>query len=258
MPPNRIDGGPQGAARYALLNMPEPVAAADADFNRAITLAEFRQAALDRFQLLDKKHAGHADAWRSWKRCGRACLPAKPKNDAQEQHSRIGSPLPPASVISRSATRNDKRRLDAHVCLLLLDRSQPQPLRRSAASQPIAVTGHAWARLFISPMGEPFRRATADEDRLADWFAQADRNHDGMLTVDEMQRTPTASSPRSTPTTTARSIPTRSTHYERGHRVRTSRSVAHVAPTAEADAPREAVAAIAAAVRHDWSRRQVG
>ena len=45
--------GLQGAARYGLLNMPEPVAAADADFNRGVTLKEFRQAAIDRFQLLD-------------------------------------------------------------------------------------------------------------------------------------------------------------------------------------------------------------
>ena len=39
---------------------------------------------------------------------------------------------------------------------------------------------------FISPMGEPFRARQGD-DALADWFAQADRNHDGCLTVDEMQ-----------------------------------------------------------------------
>ena len=50
--------GLQGAARYGLLNMPEPVAAADADFNRAISRAEFEQAALDRFQLLDTGHRG--------------------------------------------------------------------------------------------------------------------------------------------------------------------------------------------------------
>ena len=44
---NTIDGyrfdGLQGAARYGLLNIPQPVAGADADFNRAITLDEFRQ-----------------------------------------------------------------------------------------------------------------------------------------------------------------------------------------------------------------------
>src|SRR5689334_24959601 len=49
-----MDYGAQGAARYALLNMPEPVSAADADLNRAVTLQEFKQAAVDRFQLLDK------------------------------------------------------------------------------------------------------------------------------------------------------------------------------------------------------------
>jgi hypothetical protein len=51
-------GALQGAARYALLNIPEPVAAADSDFNRLISRAEFRQAALARFELLDSAHRG--------------------------------------------------------------------------------------------------------------------------------------------------------------------------------------------------------
>jgi hypothetical protein len=51
--------------------------------------------------------------------------------------------------------------------------------------EPIVVKGHAWAP-FISPMGEPFRARTIDDDTLARWFAQADRNHDGALTADEM------------------------------------------------------------------------
>ena len=42
-------------------------------------------------------------------------------------------------------------------------------------------------RPFISPMGEPFRPETRDQSGLALWFAQADRNHDGQLTLDEMQ-----------------------------------------------------------------------
>ena len=41
-------------------------------------------------------------------------------------------------------------------------------------------------RLFISPMGEPFYGRTAGEDGLVVWFQQADRNRDGMITVDEM------------------------------------------------------------------------
>lgn len=49
---------PEGASRYALLDMPQPVAAADADFNRAVTRAEFEAAAAERFQLLDKNHDG--------------------------------------------------------------------------------------------------------------------------------------------------------------------------------------------------------
>lgn len=40
-------------------------------------------------------------------------------------------------------------------------------------------------RLFISPMGESFLNSRGG-DALADWFAQADGNHDGVLTLDEM------------------------------------------------------------------------
>jgi Ca2+-binding EF-hand superfamily protein len=55
----------------------------------------------------------------------------------------------------------------------------------AAPTDPIFVKGHAWAP-FISPMGEPFRARTVDDDTLTKWFAQADRNHDGSLTSDEM------------------------------------------------------------------------
>jgi Ca2+-binding EF-hand superfamily protein len=60
------------------------------------------------------------------------------------------------------------------------------PILAVAADAPVVVTGHAWAP-FISPMGEPFRAHTAADDTLADWFARADRNRDGALTVDELQ-----------------------------------------------------------------------
>ena len=84
--------GLQGGARYALLNIPEPVAAADADFNRGITLNEFRQAAAARFQLLDSG------------RHGRLTLPelqalrfalrgSKERKGAAD--TRHGTPLPP-------------------------------------------------------------------------------------------------------------------------------------------------------------------
>ena len=77
-----LDHGPQGGARYALLNIPEPVAAADADFNRAITLSEFRQAAAARFQLLDRSRIGLACRCSSWKRP--AC-PRVPREDADRR-----------------------------------------------------------------------------------------------------------------------------------------------------------------------------
>lgn len=47
-----------GARPVSLLDLPEPVAAADANFNRGVSLAEFRQAAGQRFLLLDANHDG--------------------------------------------------------------------------------------------------------------------------------------------------------------------------------------------------------
>jgi hypothetical protein len=41
--------------------------------------------------------------------------------------------------------------------------------------------------MFISPMGEPFRPKSRDDDTLADWFGAADKNQDGRLTIEEMQ-----------------------------------------------------------------------
>lgn len=90
-----IGGALQGAARYSLLNIPEPVAAADTDFNRAITLEEFRQAAIERFQMLDTAHQG---------RLTLAQLEAMPhapdvsrrraKRNDNAPDKRIGNPLP--------------------------------------------------------------------------------------------------------------------------------------------------------------------
>lgn len=90
-----IGGALQGAARYSLLNMPEPVAAADADFNRAITLEEFRAAAVERFQLLDKAHQGKLTLAQL------EAMPHAPKiEQARRRHddnatdARLGNPLP--------------------------------------------------------------------------------------------------------------------------------------------------------------------
>ena len=90
-----IRGELQGAARYALLNIPEPVAAADTDFNRAITLDEFRQAALGRFQLLDTARRGSLTLVQL------EAMPHAPSADRKRQKwdkdsadPRIGNPLP--------------------------------------------------------------------------------------------------------------------------------------------------------------------
>ena len=86
--------GLQGAARYALPNIPQPVASADADFNRLITLDEFREAASQRFKLLDGDRLGRLTLAEL-----EARLPNRPKGrrarpgkDARD--SRIGLPLP--------------------------------------------------------------------------------------------------------------------------------------------------------------------
>jgi hypothetical protein len=46
--------------------------------------------------------------------------------------------------------------------------------------------GRGGGRSFMSPMGETFSAETAGEDGLIAWFRQADRNHDGSVTADEM------------------------------------------------------------------------
>src|SRR6185369_7859184 len=74
---------------------------------------------------------------------------------------------------------------DIMILSLLLLASAQTP---AAASPPApATSSRHWTRMFISPMGEPFRPKSRDDDTLADWFAQADKNHDGRLTLDEMQ-----------------------------------------------------------------------
>lgn len=47
-----------GAGRFAQLNIPEPVSSADADYDRGVSLQEFRATAAARFALLDASHAG--------------------------------------------------------------------------------------------------------------------------------------------------------------------------------------------------------
>jgi hypothetical protein len=95
---DRYDGyrsdGLQGAARYGLLNIPQPVTSADADFNRLVTLTEFRQAAAYRFKLLNGKGQGRIALAELEERLpsrpkGRQ---ARPRKDALD--TRIGLPLP--------------------------------------------------------------------------------------------------------------------------------------------------------------------
>lgn len=89
--------GLQGAARYGILNIPQPVASADADFNRAVTLAEFKQAAGYRFTLLDSSGQGRIGLPELVDR-----LPVRPKGKRakpgkKDLDTRVGSSLPEGS-----------------------------------------------------------------------------------------------------------------------------------------------------------------
>lgn len=56
--PAPLFGGVMGAGRFGLLDIPNPIAAADADFNRGTSRAEFATAANEWFGRIDKAKAG--------------------------------------------------------------------------------------------------------------------------------------------------------------------------------------------------------
>ncbi|MBV9931653.1 MAG: EF-hand domain-containing protein [Alphaproteobacteria bacterium] len=57
----------------------------------------------------------------------------------------------------------------------------------AAAQPPEGFRGRPHGSLFLSPMGEPFRSDDPTHDLVGDWFAAADTNHDGALTVAEFE-----------------------------------------------------------------------
>jgi len=64
------------------------------------------------------------------------------------------------------------------------DQSATTPTPPAPVASP-AEDGSQGSRLFISPMGEPFR---ADHDPQDIWFDRADTNHDGALSRDEFDK----------------------------------------------------------------------
>lgn len=70
---------PQGAAWFSFMGEPEPVSAADGNFDSRITLAEFLDAADERFALMDAAHKGFVTLDR---------LPRTPVQVNLERHSR--------------------------------------------------------------------------------------------------------------------------------------------------------------------------
>lgn len=55
----RDEALPMGGGRYGLINIPEPVAAMDTDFNGVVTIEDVRAAAARRFALLDPQGRGY-------------------------------------------------------------------------------------------------------------------------------------------------------------------------------------------------------
>ncbi len=71
------------------------------------------------------------------------------------------------------------------VITVLLVLSTPANARKPDAIAPTCA-GPVKAPLFISPMGEPFRPKGDGIDPVQAWFAGADADHDGKLTIAEM------------------------------------------------------------------------
>jgi hypothetical protein len=57
----------------------------------------------------------------------------------------------------------------------------------SAAAAQTPAPKPAYTQMFVSPMGEPFRGTDAQPYPSAAWFAQADANHDGMISRAEFR-----------------------------------------------------------------------
>jgi hypothetical protein len=86
---------PQGAARYGLLDIPQPVAAADLDLNRGVSRVEFQQAAIYRFGLLDTAHRGALQLDQLQVLRTARLTARRPKKTKDATDNRVGVPLPP-------------------------------------------------------------------------------------------------------------------------------------------------------------------
>lgn len=89
--------GFEGAGRYALLDIPEPVAAADTNFEGGISLEEFRQAAVRRFALLDADKQNKLVLAKLEAMIPSARAAGKSKRKPDDPDRRIANPLPPGN-----------------------------------------------------------------------------------------------------------------------------------------------------------------
>jgi hypothetical protein len=80
-----------GAARFGLLPISHPIMDADTDFNRGVSLAEFRQAAAHRFAMLNTGNTG------------RLAFPQLVQIRAQAMHFRVGPAEPQTEEERRAA-----------------------------------------------------------------------------------------------------------------------------------------------------------
>jgi Ca2+-binding EF-hand superfamily protein len=92
-PPQVRGVGVQGAAVYSLINIPEPVAAADVHFDGRISRQEFSDAADHRFDLLDKLQTGYLTLDKLPKTPLQAAI-LKQQKDARKREGRQPPPAP--------------------------------------------------------------------------------------------------------------------------------------------------------------------
>src|SRR3954468_19652800 len=111
-------------------------------------------------------------------------------------HLRIAAPCALLRVRGRPSRGVKMRPLLPAFLLLTSAAALAQPAEPPAADVPGAAPREGFrglgfrgprGGLFLSPMGEPFRSADPAADNVGAWFAQADADHDGALTLAEMQ-----------------------------------------------------------------------
>lgn len=94
------DAGQLGAARFSYFDLPEPVTAADRNFNRGVDPMEFGRAAQQRFDSLDKNHDGKL----SWDELPHVSVKAEVRMGGRGRGGGRREPMSPGMGAGRTAS----------------------------------------------------------------------------------------------------------------------------------------------------------